>query len=111
MSLMPTDEDEAYSRGMVDGMMLNRAGYRVEKIVDMLHRTANVCEDGGHKSRAKMLRALAKEMLTALPEERREKIVVRLTHIADQFASQGAGSQKRARMFRMLAEEFKRRNI
>jgi hypothetical protein len=81
---------------------------RVAKIVDMLHRTANVCEDGGHKNRAKMLRALAREAMTFIAEERRIKIVARFTHVANRFEANG--QKKRARMFRMLALEFEKEN-
>ena len=77
---------------------------RIDKVVDMLHRTANVCEKGKHKSRARILRALAKEIISLTPGDARDKIIARFKRIADQF--EAGGHKKRAKMFRDLAEEF-----
>ena len=76
---------------------------RLKKIVSMLLRIANKCEAGGHKNRARMLRALAKES----PVLGTENMIARFNKISSQF--EAGGHKKRARMFRMLAEEFGRR--
>jgi hypothetical protein len=59
MSLMPTDEDKAFEKGFASGAKTGQT--RVEKIVAKLRRVADQCEAGGHKSRARMFRSLAKE--------------------------------------------------
>ena len=79
--------------------------FQVDKIVDMLHRTANVCEKGGHKNRARMLRALAREV-NSISADEHEKVLTRFKRIADQF--EAGGHKKRANMFRDLAKEFEK---
>lgn len=62
MSLMPTDEDRAYGAGLADGLKIaEKAETRIKRIIAKLRRVGDQCEAGGHKSRARMFRALAKE--------------------------------------------------
>lgn len=63
MSLMPTDEDKAFEHGVEEGYKSGKAKgqERVNRIVAKLRKVADQCEAGGHKSRARMFRSLAKE--------------------------------------------------
>src|SRR5258708_11858072 len=48
-----------YERGLLKGLKIGDA--RVKKIIAKLRKIGDQCESGGHKSRARMFRALAKE--------------------------------------------------
>jgi hypothetical protein len=56
---MNQTEQESYDAGLKEGCRLGEE--RVKKIANKLRRVADQCEAGGHKKRARMFRALARE--------------------------------------------------
>jgi hypothetical protein len=59
---MMSEDHQAYERGLADGLKIaEKAETRIKRIIAKLRRVGDQCEAGGHKSRARMFRALAKE--------------------------------------------------
>jgi len=79
-----------------------------QTITDRLQLVANECEKNGHKSRARMFRALIKELsILSADQSGIQNFILRLKHIADRF--EAGGHKKRARMFGMIAKDFERK--